>query len=478
MIRALIYTILIMKNIIKDSALFLHKNLIAPISENEDRKRREFILNVIITGSIGLLFILDIFVLYNSLTLDNYHGVRFSSFTGLIFTFLALLYLSRRGYPVVSSYILIGLYFGSITFTSYYWGIELPVLLLSYGLLIVTASILVGTNFGFMVTLLSSGVIIILGYLEISGFDHPQLYWKSTALRLNNAVEFAAILLLMMIISWLSNREIEKSLHRARSSEEALRLERDLLELKVEERTRELKQLQLERISQLYRFAEFGRLASGLFHDLINPLTAVSLYVEQLRKSGDPQVRETRSYVDKAVSLTKRMENFMQGIRKQIQNRDLDMPFILNEEISQVLQILGYKARSAQVELQYIPAQPISSYGNPLKFHQLVSNLVSNAIDACSNIDTTKKLITVTLELQNQFISLRVSDNGSGIAPELREKIFEPFFTTKDPGKGSGIGLSTTKGIVEKDFNGSITVESVSSGGAIFNITIPQKIQL
>ncbi len=453
---------------------------IEPKSTNEDIRRREFILNIILSSSIFLLLILDSVILYDSVTMrENYRGISFPAFSSIIMAFGLLLALSRKGQSVLASYLLVAIYFVSVSYSSYRWGIELPILLLSYSLVIIIASILVSTKFGFLITFLCAATIVTLGFLETTHNISPDLTWKTSSLRLGNAVEFASILFLTMVISWLSNREIEKSLGRARTSEEALRQERDLLEIKVEQRTMELKQLQVERISQLYRFAEFGRLASGLFHDLINPLAALSLHVDKLIQQPNIRANETKQYLERAVNLTKRMDNFMRGVSKQIQNRELNLLFSPSEEIEQVVQILDYKARRAGVRLVCrIPDQPIQNFGNPLKFHQLIANLVSNAIDAYESIKPSSfqtRTVTISLAQCDNETCIVVTDQGAGMAPELVDKIFEPFFTTKHPHKGTGIGLSTTKDIVEKHFGGRISVASEVAKGTSFTIKFPKR---
>ena len=90
------------------------------------------------------------------------------------------------------------------------------------------------------------------------------------------------ILEIIVLVSWLSNKEIEKALKRAKRSEIALKKERDGLEIEVERRTEELKKAQLEKLTIFYRFSNYGRIAAGLFHDIANPLTQVSLSLSRI----------------------------------------------------------------------------------------------------------------------------------------------------------------------------------------------------
>ena len=98
----------------------------------------------------------------------------------------------------------------------------------------------------------------------------------------------------------------------------------------------------------------------------------------------------------------------------------------------------------------------------------MVQSLISNAIDACPEGGR----VVVETRTVDAGIEIRVSDNGHGIAPAIRDRIFDPFFTTKPVGKGTGLGLSISYGIV-KDHGGSIDFESQPGQGTQFTITIP-----
>jgi C4-dicarboxylate-specific signal transduction histidine kinase len=118
------------------------------------------------------------------------------------------------------------------------------------------------------------------------------------------------------------------------------------------------------------------------------------------------------------------------------------------------------------------------TFGSADKFHQVVINLVTNAIEAfhdvASEIDGRK--IKISLATIRENIFLKVCDNACGISAEVLPMLFEPFFTTKNFGKqGVGIGLAITKQIIEKDFEGSIFAENNSDGGATFTVQFPLK---
>jgi signal transduction histidine kinase len=466
-----------------DLPKFLFKKFIEPKSNNEDARRRELILNIILCGIILLVAFLEIQLARKVLEQGASHrGQSLLSFSLILLSLISLLYLSRRGYFIISSYVLIAIYSVSSTYGMYRWGFEIPQSLLAYATIIVASSILISTRFSLLITSALSGIMIAIAYGQTHNVIHAQLYWRQTNLEWHTAIGQAVVFFLIMAISWLSNRETEKSLIRARNSERALKAERDSLEIKIQERTKELKIVQAEKISELYRFAKFGKLSAGIFHDLINPLTAVNVSVGQLSKNvmeGNIDIKgiaETKEYLSKAIKAAGRMQDFILTVEKQIRTQEIAnrfLQFSLNEEIEQTLELLSHKSRKNNVSLHFSASKEITTWGNAIKFHQIAANLISNAIDSYDKAPysnpTNEKSVEIILTEKMGLITFEVRDCGCGILPEFMEKVFDPFFTTKEA-KGIGLGLSTAKEAVEKEFAGTINVASNHPHGSIFRI--------
>jgi C4-dicarboxylate-specific signal transduction histidine kinase len=105
--------------------------------------------------------------------------------------------------------------------------------------------------------------------------------------------------------------------------------------------------------------------------------------------------------------------------------------------------------------------------------NQVITNLISNAIDAYEPETPNKREISVCVKKKRNAAEIIVQDFGSGIKKEFLSLIFQPFFTTKNFEKGIGIGLSICKDIIEKDFKGKITVTSQLHAGTLFVIAVP-----
>jgi signal transduction histidine kinase len=450
---------------------------ITPRSKDKDRARSEYIFNILITG---LLTLTTVALLQNIiLFLTNFNPnnalppvIMFIFFSVLAF----LLFLSRIGHVRIAAYIFIAFLLLSSIYTMVRWGADTPQAWLILSLVIVMSGILLGTKTSIVITTGIWIALLAISYIQIHKILPVSTDWKNEPYTFGDTIVRLATIGILAMLSWLFNQEIEKSLHRAQQSEADLKKERDQLEITVERRTQELRQVQMEKIAQLYRFAEFGKSASGIFHDLANPLNLVSLNLERLSSKNRSQEKaEIEEMLKRAIEGTQRMESFVRAARKQVQNADITQVFDIQQEIVQSIHLLEYKAKSKQIAIEYKPSsEKISITGNPIKFSQIMMNLISNAIDSFEEATTTKRKVIIKNKVQNNKIMITIEDTGKGIDPANIAKIFEPFFTTKSFDTGTGIGLSITKTIIEKDFKGKITVVSRLNSGSTFTVLIPQ----
>ena len=452
---------------------------VRPRSRDEDTRRRELILNILLLTLSGLFFVVSCFSLYQYLTLEEYRGLVPVTLLALCFVLLALYALSRVGFPIIAAHLFIGVFFLLPTYAGYRWGVDVSASVLFYALTIVISGILVSTRFAFFVTFLIGVTLSLIVYLHAGNVVKPNRYWTVELWDSTDIVVTVLIFLIIATISWLSNREIEGSLNRARTSEAALKDERDLLEVRVRERTKELRQAEMEKMSQAYRFVEFGRLASGLFHDLMNPLTALSLNINQLAKQNVEDKKKLSTFsedVIRAKQATEHMQKLMDSMRKYLAREGIHEQFSLTHSLEEVVQVLTPYARERGVSIQLAISDEVRTHGDPVAFVQVMTNLISNAVDSYTSISQNTKRpreVLLRLEQLENTVLIDVHDFGSGISANVQAHLFEPFFTTKVPGKGLGIGLSLAKRIVEKEFNGSLTVKSSIGVGSTFTIQFP-----
>lgn len=439
----------------------------------EERKRKLSLLKIILLG-INLLALAAVIV--NIFVTASQSFISEILPTIIFVTFFFLYMLAKRGFLVlpalvlVSSLSLLALYFG------YRWGIIIPTNWTLTVLSIVIAGVLLSSQFAIVLALFHVFISLLLAYLQSGGKIQFETWDASPTL--GSVTVASTIVGVIVLISWLSNREIEKALARAHKSEENLKKERDSLEIKVEERAREIQRIQSEKVMQVYRFADFGKLATGLIHDLANPLNTILLNLDSLKQESthpkEYKIKEAQYLLRDTIDGAQKMEKFVRDTKLQIRGQQSTSYFNVAFEIDCVLAEISKKAKEAKVRSDFLERKMVHTWGNSFRFHQLAVNLISNAIDAYSNVKRRKnRLVEVKTYRVKNNIFLEVKDYGSGISKKNLDCIFDPFFTTKSNDNGMGIGLSICKDIAEKDFSGKISVESQLQKGSTFTVEFP-----
>jgi len=262
---------------------------------------------------------------------------------------------------------------------------------------------------------------------------------------------------------------------------------------------------------QSEKLAGLGQLVAGVAHEINNPLSFVSNNVAVLQRdvaairkllvmyqeadplvqSGKPELmadikdlceahdlQYTLSNLDELMVRSrdglKRIQQIVKDLRDFARLDESDLHEVdLNQGVDSTVNIIRGRAKSKQVtiEMDLKPIPQVACF--PAKVNQVIMNLVANAIDACP---TGGKVMVRTSPVQGGgnggAVRVEVEDNGSGIAPAVRERIFDPFFTTKKQGEGTGLGLSISYGIVQ-DHGGTIEVDSTVGKGSKFVVTLP-----
>ena len=243
-------------------------------------------------------------------------------------------------------------------------------------------------------------------------------------------------------------------------------------------------QLRLEeQLRQSQKMDAIGQLASGIAHDFNNLLTIVQFESSLLSENAtlDAESRDGVSLIaktaDRAANLTRQLLGFSRKQAKE--TRLIDMPALVADMTRLLQRILGEDITLSTLAAPGLP--PVVA--DPGMIEQVIMNLAVNSRDAMPDGgQLTLSLNTITLDtatsLQHpdgrpgEFLQLKVSDTGTGIAPEHLPRIFEPFFTTKEAGKGTGLGLATVFGIA-KLHDGWIEVSSELGKGTVFYIYLP-----
>lgn len=471
--------------LVKKTTHFFYTKFIKSHRENADRNRREFILNVVLLCVILISSLFTAMVCFDRFfieTTKTSKGMGVWPMFLIFLTFVSLHLLVRKGFFKFATVVVLSLVYLMTTYTMYHWGFDTPQVWISYALVIVMANVLTEFRVAIIILVIIFLTIFTITNFQLNGVMEPLRYWKAIEPTSVDAFQLGITLGMVAILAWLSNYEITKSLKRARASEQKLKQERDLLETKVKERTKELQQMQIEKMSQLYRFAEFGKLSSGLFHDITNHLTALFLNLENLQDLNEKKrVRTIKNDLKGVFNTKEKLEDFLNVMWKQLQVRDAEKKerFLLEEEVQKVMEVMQYNACKNKVTLVFKKTESIEVFNSPIKLSQVITNLILNAIEAyprvdkISSIDKKKREVEIVLKKESDRAVISVRDWGDGISSDSINSIFNPFFSTKESSTrmGAGIGLFSVKEAVENSFNGTIAVESSSQGGTKFTVT-------
>ncbi len=228
------------------------------------------------------------------------------------------------------------------------------------------------------------------------------------------------------------------------------------------------------------RLESIGTLAGGIAHDLNNVLTPIMVSVELLQrgsKSPERLLKNISTSADRGSKMIKKLLAFAGGDRPERK------PIDLNEVITEIQELLAHTLpQSIEMELA-VDDNLLPIDGDLTELSQVVMNLALNARDAMPDggklsIEVSNFLVESSRAAQSDSLKpgphllLTVADNGQGIPPEIIDRIFDPFFTTKPQGKGTGLGLATTLGIV-RSYRGDMTVYSEPGVGTKFSLYFP-----
>lgn len=217
-------------------------------------------------------------------------------------------------------------------------------------------------------------------------------------------------------------------------------------------------------ILQIEKYAQIGKISSGLIHDLSSPITALNIQMEMLSQDVEETeyIRNMKQTVSKIFDYSKLMKAYLNGSEKKFEIN-------LGDEIQKSIELISYNALKNGVQIIFIRESEIYITANPVQIYQIMISLISNAIESFTPENQNRKII-VKLEKFRRKILISVQDFGVGI--KNTKIIFETFYTTKIDLGGTGIGLSNVKRIIEKELKGKIKVRSKVGSGSTFQIIL------
>jgi PAS domain S-box-containing protein len=236
---------------------------------------------------------------------------------------------------------------------------------------------------------------------------------------------------------------------------------------------------------QAGKMTTLGVMAAGMAHEINQPLNVIQVcadfFLKMLRKGQKIEDEDLKTMANDIVANVERASGVIKHVRDFArQSEPVNSRVNINDPINDVFKVLGHqlKVHDVEVELELDPDVP-DIFAEHNRLEQVFINLVSNAIDAMDEkgnrpeISDKEKRLTIKSFAENGHVCIKVTDTGVGMSEEVKNKIFEPFYTTKKVGKGTGLGVSISYGIIQ-DYKGSIEIESEVGKGTTFTLTFPK----
>ena len=235
------------------------------------------------------------------------------------------------------------------------------------------------------------------------------------------------------------------------------------------QREEQLKQATRRQITQSEKLASIGRLASGIAHEINNPLTSVLTFAHLLREKENLTDQDTED-LDLIIHETKRAAEIVQGLLDFARERPAAKePLSLNQVVQRTVRLIRNQRLFREITIEEKLDQDLPEInGDANRLQQVVLNLCLNAREAMADGGS----IGIETRTRDGDVVLEVRDTGHGIKPEDLGQIYEPFFSTKPVGQGTGLGLSVTYGIVDQH-DGRIEVDSEVGVGTTFTVLLP-----
>ncbi|MBU5637250.1 PAS domain S-box protein [Geomonas sp. Red69] len=276
-------------------------------------------------------------------------------------------------------------------------------------------------------------------------------------------------------------------------AEEEVRKARNSLELRVQERTEELKRalqhlrseteeriraveelrVREQMLMQQNRLAAMGEMLVNISHQWRQPLNVLGLILQNLARSyerGSLSVEVVRKSVSRGTELIEHMSKTIEDFSAYLNPDKTKLSFDVGEVINKAVSMVRETLHGIELEV-HSPDHPVFAEGYRSEYAQVVINILVNARDALREKSVPQAKVSIRISRQGDKSVVTISDNAGGIAADVLDKIFDPYFTTKEPGKGTGIGLFMSKAIIEKSMGGKLTVENTGDG-AEFRIEV------
>lgn len=427
--------------------------------------RPEQITSIITIGSLSVAVALTTLLLTYDLLIGGSVTTRGWIGLGVIFYLIALYSILKRTNNVIAAWMLVVLFELVTAAVLINWGFALPLGLLLASFALLLPSILMIPKAIPSTALLTLCVFVITYYLHSTQLVSPDTTYISSSTNLLDSITYATILSAFGLVSWISSRQLTRSLHRALCAEQALLKQKDTLAKQLEIESARLRQAQLQQIKHLHQFAIIGQSATAILHELSNHLSVLNLDIDDIKQ----QFTYSKA-IKNAEKGINRINQMIRKTRSVLTPHHATHEFEVINIIRQATKDFSYKFKSNNITFTRSFPRRNTTFnvkGDSVNLMHCISILLTNAFDAC--VTSPHSQVSVTTSVKKNILTILIRDTGPGLSLSTKKHLFEPHESTKP--FGLGVGLYIAKNLIETQFQGDLRVLDTTQGVS-FAITL------
>lgn len=421
---------------------------------------------IVLRGSVIVSVVLTSLIIINGYCLGAMLDARILCGLFVVFYLLLAEFSVKKQHHIFAGWMVMALYIFLATATLLMWGLNTPVGILAVGFVVFLSGILLGPKHILWVVLSVTALLLTVQHIHNNGYISPNLEVLAKPSHYFDVLAYTTIFSVFALISWLSGKQTEYSLGRARVAEEKVRAEKENLLEKLEEQSARLRETQLQEMVNLYKFATIGQSTTATLHELSNLLSILTLDIDDIGQ----QHRRSNAIINTKDGI-EHINDLVRQARRQLHNNRSVEIFNAIPVIEQTFKELlpKFKLRGIELLKQMPQRKSFRIMGDTLNLSHALTILLNNALDACISVSNPK--IIINLQQENTTLKISIIDNGIGIPKSQRASLFSPHKSSKP--SGLGIGLYITRHIIENQLHGKVLFKP-SVTGATFSIELPR----
>jgi len=438
------------------------------VRTNADKRKQRVTFLLLISLSLLSLFAASVNVfsyVHSEIFHWDFKGIEPFVLLVVASVIIYMAFISRKAYSRISAIgIVVLLCFGA-GMTAFQWGPHVPQSQLTFALAIILAGIIIKPRAAFVVAGCMYVFLFLITLAHQQGVIVFDLSWRKPIVFLQDTIIVGVTFMILSLISYFSQNENDTLINKLMSSETKLAYQKKKLITELERVTADLIHIQQNEMRNTYAFAHLGRQAAGLVHDLLNPITALGLNLDEINSKSNKVSNEMRDIIREAMTVTEFIEQYVISARNNVNHTKSAAPFSMRQTLFSISSLFKRLFNNSHINFTIDMDKDITLVGDSAKFCQIVCNVIQNSYESFEQKQRNDKRVSVRGYDDRKDIIVEIEDNGRGMKKSSLDNIGKHFNSDKPNARNSGIGMSLTMNLMQDEFGGRIEVKSVPKKG-------------